>query len=368
MSAQESFRTLKDVAEYLRGRLDVKKYILLFAHNGIGKTRLSMSFRKLGKNEGGRDTLYYNAFTEDLFTWDNDLENDNQHVLRINSSSRFVAGMRELEMESRIREFLPRYADFDFVIDYENSTVAFDREVKEGARSVNIDHIKISRGEENLFIWCFFLAVAKLAIDGEDSYSWVKYLYIDDPISSLDDNNAIAVAAHLADMLKHSDGSVKTVVSSHHALFFNVIYNALSNAEKYFMGRLGKGDYTLKSTSDTPAFLHVALLLQLHEAAESGEVYTYHFNILRNVLEKTAAFHGYRRFSDCIPQDENDPEGIVHRRIVNLLSHGNYSLFEPQEMVPDNKRHSQRILDNFMSSFRFNPDLFPQQKEEAQTQ
>lgn len=364
MNEQLIFPTLVGIAEHLRNRLDSKKYLLLFAHNGIGKTRLSMSFRKLGKGEDSRDTLYYNAFTEDLFTW-----SDDQRVLRIkNSESRFVSGMRELEMESRIREFLPRYADFDFVIDYENWTVVFNRDIGKGGRTENMDHIKVSRGEENLFIWCCFLAVAKLAIDGESSYSWVKFLYIDDPISSLDDNNSIAVAAHLAEMLKRSDGDVKTVVSSHHTLFFNVMSNALSNAEKYFMGRIGEGGYTLKNTGDTPTFLHVALLLQLHEAAETGEVYTYHFNILRNVLEKTAAFHGYRRFSDCIPQDENDPEGIVHRRIVNLLSHGNYSLFEPQEMVPDNKRHFQRILDNFMSSFRFNPDLFPQQKEEAQTQ
>lgn len=368
MSTRESFHTLKDVAEHLRDRLSSKRHLLLFAYNGIGKTRLSMAFRELGKDGGERDTLYYNAFTEDLFTWDNDLENDNQRVLRINSGSKFVAGIREQEMESRIREFLPRYADFDFVIDYENWTVTFNRDVSEGELTENIDHIKVSRGEENLFVWCFFLAVAKLAIDGENVYSWVKYLYIDDPISSLDDNNAIAVAAHLADMLKRSDGGMKAIVSSHHALFFNVLCNALSNAEKYFMSRLGEGDYTLKNTGDTPAFLHVALLLQLHEAAESGEVYTYHFNILRNVLEKTAAFHGYRRFSDCIPQDENDPDGIVHRRIVNLLSHGNYSLFEPQEMVPDNKQHFQRILDNFMDNFRFNPDLFPQQKKEVQTQ
>ncbi len=363
MSEQMIFPSLVEIAEHLRDRLDSKKYFLLFAHNGIGKTRLSMFFKELGKNGGERDTLYYNAFTEDLFTWNND-----QRVLRINSDSRFVSGMRELEMESRIREFLPRYADFDFVIDYENWTVAFNRDISEGERTENIDHIKISRGEENLFIWCFFLAVAKLAIDGESAYSWVKYLYIDDPISSLDDNNAIAVATHLAEMLKRSDGSIKTVVSSHHALFFNVMYNSLSKAEKYFMGRLGEGDYTLKSTSDTPAFLHVALLLQLHEAAESGEVYTYHFNILRNVLEKTAAFHGYRRFSDCLPQGKDDPDGIVHRQIVNLLSHGNHSLFEPREMVPDNKRHFQHILDNLMNSFRFNPDLFPQQKKEVQSQ
>ena len=35
-------------------------------------------------------------------------------------------------------------------------------------------------------------------LDGAEAYKWVKYIYIDDPISSLDEHNAIAVANHLA--------------------------------------------------------------------------------------------------------------------------------------------------------------------------
>ncbi len=63
--------------------------------------------------------------------------------------------------------------------------------------------IKVSRGEENIFIWCFFLAIVQLALDEmEPPYNWVKYVYIDDPISSLDEHNAIAVANHLAKLLK----------------------------------------------------------------------------------------------------------------------------------------------------------------------
>ncbi|NGO91514.1 MAG: AAA family ATPase, partial [Halomonas sp.] len=94
--------------------------------------------------------------------------------------------------------------------------------------------IKVSRGEENIFVWCFFLAVAELAVDQEEGspYAWVKYLYIDDPISSLDDNNAIAVASHLAQLLKDANGKIRTVISTHHHLFFNVMCNELSNAVK----------------------------------------------------------------------------------------------------------------------------------------
>ena len=35
-----------------------------------------MVFKDLGKQDNNRDTLYFNAFTEDLFFWDNDLVND----------------------------------------------------------------------------------------------------------------------------------------------------------------------------------------------------------------------------------------------------------------------------------------------------
>lgn len=65
-------------------------FVLLFAYNGTGKTRLSMEFKEAGKRKRAidRDTLYYNAFTEDLFHWDNDLEGDSARYLKINSESK----------------------------------------------------------------------------------------------------------------------------------------------------------------------------------------------------------------------------------------------------------------------------------------
>lgn len=356
------FDSLDDIATHFRERLEQKKYILLFAYNGTGKTRLSMAFKQQGKRGGDeaetRDTLYFNAFTEDLFNWDNDLNGDAQRVLRMNTDSRFFDGLQELEMENRIRPLLRRYADFDFRINYAQATVSFVREVPTSESTETIEHLKVSRGEENIFIWCFFLAVAQLAVDEQESYAWVKYLYIDDPISSLDDNNAIAVASHLAQLLKNSNGKIKTVISTHHHLFFNVMCNELGNAIKYFVTK--EFDHLLlMDTGDTPRYHHVALLKQLHDAAESGQIYTYHFNILRSLLEKTATFHGFKNFSACIQQDNNDPDGILHTRLVNVLSHGNYSLFEPQEMLPENKGYFRKILQDFMNNYRFNPELFP---------
>ncbi|QYJ15606.1 hypothetical protein Rxycam_01430 [Rubrobacter xylanophilus DSM 9941] len=366
MAAKHSIQTFADLdalARHLRS-LD-KKVTLIFAYNGTGKTRLSMHFKEQGKQRNAdgevtsRDTLYFNAFTEDLFTWDNDLEHDRERVLRMNTASRFFSGLAELEMESRIRSFLHRYADFQFDIDYDAGTIRFWRETEENGEGEDEPIlIKVSRGEENMFIWCFFLAVAQLAIEGQEAYDWVKYLYIDDPISSLDENNAIAVAAHLAHLLKKQD-RVEAIISSHHTLFFNVLCNEIKKAQRYFLSREETG-YCLRDTSNTPRFYHVSMLKELHEAAESGQLYTYHFNILRSILEKTATFHGFNHFGDIIKRDPDDEDGMLHQRYVQLLSHGNYSLFEPVEMLEENKQIFHKILKDFMSNYRFNPELFPE--------
>ncbi len=73
---------------------------------------------------------------------------------------------------------------------------------------------------------------------GAEAYRWVKYIYIDDPISSLDEHNAITVANHLAHVLKRPESQLKTVVSTHHTLFFNVLCNELNKANRYFMSRV----------------------------------------------------------------------------------------------------------------------------------
>jgi hypothetical protein len=362
MKPGQTFAGLNELAIHLRQELATKKYVLLFAYNGTGKTRLSTAFKDIGKQGDARDTLYFNAFTEDLFTWDNDLEGDNDRILKINSQSRFFSGLEELEMDNRIRPLLQRYADFDFRIDTGEWVVQFSRTV--GGEIA--DNIKVSRGEENIFIWCFFLAIVQLVIDGAEAYQWVKYVYVDDPVSSLDEHNAIAVASNLAQLLKTESSQLKAIISSHHTLFFNVLCNELSKARKYFlsMGKQSSG-YVLRETGDTPFFHHVAALAELYRASERGKLYTYHFNMLRSVLEKAASFHGFNGFSACIKQDDDDQDGVLHTRIINILSHGNYSLYEPTEMIEENKVYFRKILQDFMNRFPFNPELFAEEVEQV---
>ncbi len=364
----KEFNSIREIAEYFKRLLDEKKYIVLFAYNGTGKTRLSGEFKSLGQQlneetgEKTADTLYYNAFTEDLFYWDNDLDNDTERVLKFNKSSRFFNGLKDLDMDNRIRPLLQRYADFDFSINYDDASINFYRDES----TQRIDNIKVSRGEENIFIWCFFLAIVQLVIDKAEAYEWVKYIYVDDPISSLDDNNAIAVASHLAALMKGE--GVKVIVSSHHTLFFNVLCNETSRAEQLFLQKSkDNATYILKDTTKTPFFHHIALLKELKKASDTGILYTYHFNILRNILEKTASFHGYAHFSSCIRKGdaENEP---VYTRIVNLLSHGDYSLFGPKEMVEENKEYFRNILNNFLEDYNFNQRIFEETQNQEEEQ
>jgi wobble nucleotide-excising tRNase len=359
-----SFQNLEDFVNYLRSQ--EKKVHLLFAYNGTGKTRLSMNFKETGKiiDEGGniqsRDTLYFNAFTEDLFYWDNDLENNTKRILRINQDSKFFEGLPELEMENRIRPLLYRFSDFDFFIDYSEWHVMFTRQERLNDRTINHEYIKISRGEERIFIWCFFLAIVQLAIDRQRAYNWVKYVYIDDPISSLDDHNAIAVAHHLYQVLKSAGNEIKVVISTHHALFFNVLCNEFKSANKFFLKKLS-GGYILKSTSDSPFIYHIELIQSLYKAIEEDRLFTFHFNVLRTILEKAANFHGYSNFSDCLEIEGDDDERTLHSRLVNIMSHGAYSLFEPTEMIEENKRYFKSIFSNYLRNYKFNEILFTEE-------
>ena len=359
------YKTLKGVANRIRSDLKNHDFVLLFAYNRIGKTRLSMEFKDIAKNKGKNDTLYFNAFTEDLFIWDNDLKNDSQRCLKINSDSRFVAAFEGRDRNGRIRRFIKPYVDFIPNIDTEKWKITFSRG--------DNDNIKISRGEENIFIWCMFLIVLEFVLDGDESYKNINYVYIDDPVSSLDDGNAIAVACDIARILKKEDDGkiknkkeVKTIISSHHGLFFNVIWNELKSLKvkhkTYFYHRSSDSStYKLRWTGDTPLSYHLAMLGELKNAIETDKLYTYHFNIMRNILETTATFFGLEKFSDCIQLKDDEK---IYARALNLLSHGNYPVYSPSDMIDDNKKLFKKIFKDFLKYYKFNLDPFFQSLQE----
>jgi hypothetical protein len=382
-----TYKNLKSLVARLRDDLNnptkSTALVLIYAYNRTGKTRLSMEFKDAGKRKnrknptGTPDTLYFNAFTEDLFVWENDLEGDSVRRLQLNEKSSFFNAMTELALDETIARYLSRYADFEFDFTYKNVQQGKDTISKPDYVSFSKGgepNIKVSRGEQNIFIWCIFMAICERMLDGHESYLGKRYLYIDDPISSLDDNNAISVACDLAKLLrrtstrKDAEGKpapIKVIFSSHHALFFNVMCNEVGRKiddapsvdhRRYFLHRPSSdGTYTLEATEDTPFFHHVATLAELQRAADpkNGKLYTFHFNALRSVMEKTASFFGHPSIAFCLKALNNDEDRALFNRALNLLSHGAYAIHEPTEMGADNKELFRRILREFIARFDF---------------
>lgn len=159
--------------------------------------------------------------------------------------------------------------------------------------------------------------------------------------------------------------SGKVIFSSHHSLFFNVMCNEVGRRidgeakithKRYFLHRPGgDGAYTLQATDDTPFFHHVATLAELLRAADpaSGKLYTFHFNALRSIMEKTASFFGHPSMAFCLKALGNEEDRALFNRALNLLSHGAYAIHEPTEMGEDNKELFRRILREFIAQFDF---------------
>jgi hypothetical protein len=104
-------QSLIQIAETLRDAN--KKVQLIYAFNGSGKTRLSREFKELiapkevdaeQQEETGIKILYYNAFTEDLFYWDNDLDAELYRKLKIQPNSFTNWVLREQGQDRNIVE------------------------------------------------------------------------------------------------------------------------------------------------------------------------------------------------------------------------------------------------------------------------
>lgn len=385
--ATKEIKDLNELANHFRGLLapkDAKKFILLYAYNGTGKTRLAGAFKDLGKkvNQDGettdRDTLYFNAFTEDLFSWHNDLDNDSERYLTLHPTSQFFAGLEELEMDNRIKPILSRYADFEFKLDKaplnnslgepigEQHIVRFFRTFITPAGKVEANNIKVSRSEENIFLWCFFLAIVRLVLDGDKNYKWVKYVYVDDPISSLDENNAIAVASHLAHMLANANNAPKTVISTHHTLFFNVLCNEIGKrkSHRFFLKNDPASDGYLLSETDSKPFLHhLATLAELNKVTQSGNIQRHHFNMMRCIMEQTAIFCGLDGWTECIKVPDTDPDRDLHERMINVMSHADYLINEPEDPPARYKDDFRKIFEKFAASHLFSAALYSEATE-----
>ena len=100
---------LNKIAQQLKANRE--PIILIYAFNSTGKTQLSVEYKNITKTEEGKHTgVYYNAYSEDLFRWDNDEGNENENMrLEIIPSSLNPYFSSLIETPDLLNEKLARY-------------------------------------------------------------------------------------------------------------------------------------------------------------------------------------------------------------------------------------------------------------------
>jgi len=376
-------KSLIEIAQTLK--VADKKVQLIYAFNGIGKTRLSREFRLLVAPKEGEDketkvikVLYYNAFTEDLFYWDNDLNADvnRKLLIRPNGFTNMVLGfLKDQGLDGNIisnfqhftsDKVTPRFNE-EYSIKDENDrdiTVKAYSEITfsiEGGNQERTPNIKISKAEESNLIWCVFYSLLEQVVEqlnipepenrSIDKFNDLKYVFIDDPVSSLDDNHLIELAVNLALIIKKST-VLKFIISTHSPLFYNVLYNELGLKAGYILNKLNDGTFELlekKGDSNTSFSYHLFLKQTIQEAIDNHAIQKYHFTLLRNLYEKTANFLGYPRWSELLPENKQ----TYYNRVIQFTSHSTLSNEVVAEPTEPEKQTVAFLLKHLTDNYNF---------------
>lgn len=339
-----------------------QKICLIYAFNATGKTRLSVAYKDLTKNinAGKHSGVYYNAFSEDLFVWDNDEKHNNENIkldVVFSSLNQFHSLLMDTEiLEEKLSLYHPRYK-FNLNL-YEDG----DRE--KGIRSVTfyIDEenqvpIKISRGEERIFIWCFFLALFET-----DDWTEVQdaHFFIDDPVSSMDEHNIFVTAESITKLIDDTYPKKKIILTTHHIGLFSILADRLTKGQKsnkykndtviYLLEKKTKDE--LRLNNQNGAFLfHLHLLKTLDEATKT-ELFSYHFVLLRQLLENISSFLGKGGIGYVLSQIElENPNVIVDR--INSLSHKDSYKTQSNKMSEPEEELFRNVLKNIVLKYKF---------------
>ena len=387
-------KTLTEIARQLKEAN--KKVQLIYAFNGTGKTRLSREFKQLVAQRSNGDEvdqselsrnkfLYYNAFTEDLFFWDNDLEQDAEPRLKIQPNSFTDWVLKDQGQDRNIIATFQRYTNDKLTPRFNEEqrdeitgeiTVEAFSEITFSIERGHDEHsgnLKISKGEESNFIWSIFYTLIEQVIDilnvaepserETNAFDQLEYVFIDDPVSSLDENHLIELAVDLAQLIKSNNSDVKFIITTHNPLFYNVLHNELNSddggykkkwLDKYRMTSLDDGTYQLvQQSNDSPFSYHLYLKSELEKAIENGQISKYHFNFLRNILEKTSTFLGYKKWGDLLPKTDDGKTNPYEARIINISSHSKHAGEEVADLTEDDKRVLRYLVNEINTMYRF---------------
>jgi AAA domain len=383
-------KTLPEIAAELHAAN--KKVQLIYAFNGTGKTRLSRAMKDLiapkaeGEDEPAREKiLYYNAFTEDLFYWDNDLNGDVEPKLMIQPNSFTDWILADQGQEPNITKNFQRYTSDKLTPSFNQAYTRQNTDSRETAVRAfsevtfsiqaggdeETGNFKISKGEESNFIWSIFytlleevvsvLNVAEVDQRSTPQFNGLQYVFIDDPVSSLDENHLIELAVNLAGLIKAAPSQLKFVITTHNPLFYNVLHSELGLKRKpanqgcYLLERLEDGRFNLNvklGESNQSFSYHLHLKRVLEEAIAGNRVERYHFTLLRNLYEKTAGFLGHREWGDLLDTVPGEKQAYLSR-IIQFSSHSSLSNEQVRDPTEPEKQTVKLLLDNLLNNYGY---------------
>lgn len=351
---------IPDIAKQLKDNNE--NIILIYAFNSTGKTRLSVAYKDLTKaaNEGNHTGVYYNAFSEDLFLWNNDEENNNAGIkLTITKSNlnQFHGLLKAETIAEKLGAYQPKYL-FN-LIEHDNpedgyASITFFKDGEEDKP------IKISRGEERIFVWCFFLALFE--VDGwANKQEEDAHFFIDDPVSSMDDHNIFVTADSIFGLVEANYIKKRIIVTTHHIGLFSILADRLKKGEKSSRYKnltklfvLNYKDQKLKLKSpNNDVFLFHLHLLQTLDAATKEKLYAYHFVLLRQLLENIASFLGKGSISFALAQigiERANETGDM----INSLSHKDAYKLQSNEMSDVEEEMFKDVFQKILVKYNFN--------------
>jgi hypothetical protein len=350
---------------------------LIYAFNGTGKTRLSREFKNLIAPKTNADEvteqielerkkiLYYSAFTEDLFYWDNDLALDADPKLNIQPNSFTKWILQEQGQDRNIISNFQHYTNEKLTPKFSEDFLEVTFSLQRG-NDESPGNLKISKGEESNFIWSIFYTLLQQVIEvlniaeaderETDQFDELEYVFIDDPVSSLDENHLIELASDLARLIKLNNSTIKFIITTHNPLFYNVLYNEFKKDtyKKHLLKNYENGDYDLiTQKNDSPFSYHLYLKTELEKAIQVGQVNKYHFNFLRNILEKTSTFLGYESWTELLPKTEDGRPNPYEARIINISSHSKHAGEEVVDLTENDKRVLAFLVGKVNETYRF---------------
>lgn len=349
--------THKETAEQLHNLGE--NIILIYAFNGTGKTRLSVAYKNVSKkrNNNSHAGVYYNAFSEDLFVWDNDEDNQNIDIkLTINYSNlnAFHSFLTIDIIEEKLALYQPKYKfRFNLYDDLEKGieSITFYKDEESEAA------IKISRGEERIYIWSFFLALFEV-----DGFADVQdaHLFIDDLVSSLDDHNIFITAESIYSLVEDNYLKKRIIITTHHIGLFSILADKLTRGEKsskykaltkVLILKRSEDGLIMKSVRKGTFLFHLHLIQMIDEATKS-DLYAYHFVLLRQLLENISSFLGTGRISYTLEQIgvENVEDTMS---IINHLSHINAYKLQSNKMTEREEGIIKDIFQKIQIKYNF---------------